>query len=96
MKLIFFRYLTRTFGLAYHHVKPDIILFLGDLMDEGSTAPPDEYLYAYERFMEIFSVAKYTKVNIPVCQFLYKAVQSLLLSLNKKERYLFSCKFRCF
>lgn len=55
------RYLTRTFGLVYNHVKPDIILYLGDLLDEGSTAPADEYEYAYQRFQDVFAIAKYTK-----------------------------------
>ncbi|CAC5361904.1 MPPE1 [Mytilus coruscus] len=55
------RYLTRTFGLAYNHVKPDIILFLGDLIDEGSTAVDEEYHYALQRFTDVFSAAQYTK-----------------------------------
>lgn len=60
------RYLTRTFGLVYQHVKPDIILFLGDLLDEGSSASSEEYHYAYQRFQDIFSVAGYTKkIYIP-------------------------------
>ncbi|XP_052068551.1 uncharacterized protein LOC127707834 isoform X2 [Mytilus californianus] len=60
------RYLTRTFGLVYHHVKPDIILFLGDLIDEGSTAVDEEYHYAYQRFIDVFSAAEYTKkIYIP-------------------------------
>jgi hypothetical protein len=44
-------YLTRTFGLVYQHVKPDTILFLGDLLDEGSSASTEEYHYAYQRFV---------------------------------------------
>lgn len=60
------RYLTRTFGLVYQHVQPDIILFLGDLMDEGSTATNEDYQYAYQRFQDVFSIAKYTKkIYIP-------------------------------
>ncbi|XP_076073428.1 metallophosphoesterase 1-like isoform X4 [Mytilus galloprovincialis] len=60
------RYLTRTFGLVYHHVKPDIILFLGDLIDEGSTASDEEFYYAYQRFNDVFSPAQYTKkIYIP-------------------------------
>ncbi|XP_046391754.1 metallophosphoesterase 1 homolog [Ischnura elegans] len=48
------RYLSKNFLLALNHVKPDIILFLGDLMDEGSRASADEYSRYKERFFSIY------------------------------------------
>ncbi|KAJ8318830.1 hypothetical protein KUTeg_003921 [Tegillarca granosa] len=55
------RYLSQTFGLAYSYCKPDVVIFLGDLMDEGSKATTLEYKYYYYRVQSIFSAAKYTK-----------------------------------
>ncbi|RZF35044.1 hypothetical protein LSTR_LSTR009636 [Laodelphax striatellus] len=50
------RYLFKTFSSAFHHVKPHLIIFLGDLMDEGSIASPDQYERYMERFAHIFSL----------------------------------------
>ncbi|XP_071442509.1 metallophosphoesterase 1 [Hetaerina americana] len=48
------RYLSKNFLLALNHVRPDIILFLGDLMDEGSRASAEEYSRYKERFFSIY------------------------------------------
>lgn len=48
-------YLRKTFSFAAAHTKPDIVIFLGDLMDEGSQASPNEYRDTYYRFLNIFS-----------------------------------------
>uniref|UniRef100_K1R919 Calcineurin-like phosphoesterase domain-containing protein n=1 Tax=Magallana gigas TaxID=29159 RepID=K1R919_MAGGI len=48
-------YLRKTFSFAAAHTKPDIVIFLGDLMDEGSQATPNEYRDTYYRFLNIFS-----------------------------------------
>ncbi|KAK6170039.1 hypothetical protein SNE40_018526 [Patella caerulea] len=56
------RYLSKTFQLAYSYSQPDIVVFLGDLMDEGSKASPDEYQSYFTRFNSIFHSAKNSKV----------------------------------
>ncbi|XP_054288846.1 uncharacterized protein LOC129004327 [Macrosteles quadrilineatus] len=48
------RYLKLSFALAKHHVKPNTIIFLGDLMDEGTAATNEEYQRYYDRFRDIF------------------------------------------
>lgn len=44
------RFLKRTFSYAMHHTRPDAVIFLGDLMDEGSIATADEYERYVKRF----------------------------------------------
>lgn len=39
---------------AFTFVKPDIVIFLGDLMDEGSTATESEYKEYVRRLFNIF------------------------------------------
>lgn len=51
------RYLTQTFSLAHAYANPDVVVFLGDLMDEGSKATKDEYMSYYFRFLKVFSAA---------------------------------------
>lgn len=56
------RYLFNTYGRALQHVNPDNIIFMGDLMDEGSLADQttfERYLY---RFCRIF----FLKNKIPL------------------------------
>lgn len=48
------RFLKISFRQAYDFVKPDVIIFLGDLMDEGSIATDQEYDHYIKRFFEIF------------------------------------------
>uniref|UniRef100_A0A146LYP1 Cell division control protein 1 n=1 Tax=Lygus hesperus TaxID=30085 RepID=A0A146LYP1_LYGHE len=50
------RFLSKTFKLALEHVEPSLVIFLGDLMDEGSIASPSEYLRYYQRFNKIFRI----------------------------------------
>ena len=45
------------------HTQPDVVVYLGDLMDEGSKATDEEYKTYFYRFLDIFSPAKNTKVN---------------------------------
>uniref|UniRef100_A0A182JET7 Calcineurin-like phosphoesterase domain-containing protein n=1 Tax=Anopheles atroparvus TaxID=41427 RepID=A0A182JET7_ANOAO len=49
------RHLKRTYKRAVQHATPNVICFLGDLMDEGSVA--DDVLFAdyFSRFVNIFS-----------------------------------------
>ena len=37
------------------HVKPDVVIFLGDLMNEGSVCSDEEYEIYKERFDSIFN-----------------------------------------
>ncbi|KAL3876746.1 hypothetical protein ACJMK2_034543 [Sinanodonta woodiana] len=55
------RYLSKTFSYAYNYVQPDIVIFLGDLFDEGSKAPIEEYEFTFKRFHAIFAAAKNVK-----------------------------------
>ncbi|CRL07996.1 CLUMA_CG020847, isoform A [Clunio marinus] len=48
------RHLKQTFHQAVVHVKPKVILFLGDLMDEGSIADDEKFQNYYKRFQNIF------------------------------------------
>lgn len=48
------RFLKVSYNHAYNFVKPDVTIFLGDLMDEGSTAMDSEYNKYVERFFNIF------------------------------------------
>ncbi|GFR99648.1 metallophosphoesterase 1 [Elysia marginata] len=60
------RYLRSSFSRAYQHARPDVIVFLGDLLDEGSKASKSEYLSYVERFNNIFYETKFCKrVIIP-------------------------------
>lgn len=54
---LFSRYLTRSFLLAVRHTKPDFIIFLGDLMNEGSASTEEEYQQFKERFNKIFDTS---------------------------------------
>lgn len=58
-----FRYISRSFSMAHLHTSPDVVLFLGDLMDEGSTSTDEEYEITYKRFQEVFIDAVNTKVS---------------------------------
>lgn len=77
-----FRYLSQTFGLAFSYCKPDVVIFLGDLMDEGSKATPLEYKYYYYRIQSIFSAAKYTKVSICKEKVVFVKTKGSILNKN--------------
>lgn len=48
------RYLRKTFGHAVEHAEPNVICFMGDLMDEGSVATASEYVRYLDRFRDIY------------------------------------------
>ncbi|XP_067672644.1 metallophosphoesterase 1 homolog [Haliotis asinina] len=54
-------FLSRTFSVAFSYVQPDVVVFLGDLMDEGSRATPAEYEIYMGRLESIFYSAKHVK-----------------------------------
>ncbi|CAL1547258.1 unnamed protein product [Lymnaea stagnalis] len=57
-------YLRKTFSRIYHHTLPDVIVFLGDIMDEGSKATDYEYESYVQRFDSIFYEKKYAKTIV--------------------------------
>nr|XP_006816823.1 PREDICTED: uncharacterized protein C630.12-like [Saccoglossus kowalevskii] len=58
-------YLRRTFQLAIHFFEPDIVVFLGDLVDEGSIATKQQYSSYQKRFFDnIFVIPKYLNVKM--------------------------------
>lgn len=60
------RYLRKTFSYAYSYSQPDVIVFLGDLFDEGSKATKLEYSETLDRFRRIFRETEYIKtIYIP-------------------------------
>jgi metallophosphoesterase superfamily enzyme len=58
-----FRYLYKTFQKAFAHVDPHVVVFLGDVMDEGSIATRDEYRRYMERFYDVFHVGSSAMVS---------------------------------
>lgn len=56
------RYMRKTFSLAYSYVEPDLVIFLGDLFDEGSKATTDEYETYISRFQSIFYPSHASKI----------------------------------
>ncbi|KAK7498476.1 hypothetical protein BaRGS_00010136 [Batillaria attramentaria] len=56
------RFLRKTFSLAYSYARPDVVVFLGDLMDEGSKATRSEYESYLSRFHSIFYPIRDSKV----------------------------------
>ena len=48
------RYLAKTYAYAVQHVRPDVVVFLGDLLDEGSRADQDEFSSYVRRFNAVF------------------------------------------
>ncbi|KAK0043453.1 cell division control protein 1 [Biomphalaria pfeifferi] len=57
-------FLRKTFSRVYEHTRPDVIIFLGDIMDEGSKATDAEYQSYVERFDSIFYEKVYTKTIV--------------------------------
>ena len=52
------RYLSKTFSWAMHAYNPQVVVFLGDLIDEGNEADKDDYLDYVTRFKNIYSLKK--------------------------------------
>lgn len=60
------RYLRSGFQEAFNYVRPDVVLFLGDLLDEGSVATEEEFATYMSRFQSVFQVpSTIQKVFIP-------------------------------
>ncbi|CAD7088986.1 unnamed protein product [Hermetia illucens] len=60
------RYVRMTYKRALKFAKPDIVCFLGDLLDEGSVATNDQFKNYVDRFNSIFHIDDNIKfVHIP-------------------------------
>lgn len=57
------RYLQKTFERAISFTQPHIIVFLGDLLDEGNVATSQEYKQYVRRFKNIYRSKKLTNVR---------------------------------
>jgi hypothetical protein len=55
-------YLKKSYRKVYNFVKPDVVIFLGDLMDEGSTATDAEFKRYRGRFFNIYPKSSSSKV----------------------------------
>lgn len=52
------RHLRQSFQQAFRHAKPNAVLFLGDLMDEGSIADDAKFIKYFKRFKKIFDISR--------------------------------------
>lgn len=64
------RYLSKTFSWAMYAYDPGVVIFLGDLIDEGSEADKDDYLDYVSRFRNIYSLHSETRYGLQ-CQKLH-------------------------
>ncbi|XP_070384418.1 uncharacterized protein [Dermacentor albipictus] len=55
------RYISKTFALANDYFKPHVVIFLGDLSDEGELATDDDFRSYVERFFDIFTHIDYSQ-----------------------------------
>ncbi|KAK9878403.1 hypothetical protein WA026_021710 [Henosepilachna vigintioctopunctata] len=58
-------YIQKTYIHAFNFVKPNITIFLGDLMDEGSTTTNEKYNEYLKRLNNIFPQSESTKIWLP-------------------------------
>lgn len=78
-------YLRKTFSRVYEHTQPDVIIFLGDIMDEGSKATDLEYESYFNRFNNIFYEKKHTKVcSTVVCSWLLVNYYTFTIKHNRQ------------
>lgn len=62
------RYIKRTFTRAFNYVKPDVTVFLGDLMDQAYMASHSEYVSYINRLQNIFELSRLSRQNkIVIC-----------------------------
>ncbi|XP_033150903.1 metallophosphoesterase 1 [Drosophila busckii] len=60
------RYLQKSFERALSFTQPHIIVFLGDLLDEGNIATAQEYKQYVKRFKRIYQSKKYNnRIHVP-------------------------------
>lgn len=71
------RYLFNTYGRALQHVNPDNVIFMGDLMDEGSIAEKNTFERYLHRFSKIFflkNTIPLASKNVSYCFIIYKVI----------------------
>ena len=56
------RFLRVGFSRAMAHVQPDVVIYLGDLFDEGSTGSESDFESYIARFQKVFAVPSHVKV----------------------------------
>lgn len=54
----------KTYSRAFSFVQPNVVIFLGDLMDEGSTASEAEYKRYVRRLFNIFLVGPSAEAKV--------------------------------
>lgn len=60
------RHISKNYRQAFSHVKPDTVIFLGDLTDEASVAKDAQFQRYFKRFMQIFpKVADVQMIYLP-------------------------------
>ena len=59
--------------MAVKHISPDVILFLGDLLDKGSQTVGEEYLSYTKRFDWVFQTGSFN----PLVRLLYSFIYSI-------------------
>ena len=62
------RFLRSSFILANAYVRPDAIIYLGDLFDEGLKASAQQYERYYQRFESAFQLDKMARLKPPTKQ----------------------------
>lgn len=58
------RYLLKTFNYAFSYTEPDIVIFLGDVMDEGHISSDRQFQADLNRFQSIFRISQDLNVLI--------------------------------
>lgn len=58
------RYLSVTYQHIFNFVQPDVVIFLGDLFDEGSIATELDFKDYVERLLEIFSIKQNSNIQV--------------------------------
>ncbi|XP_054716182.1 metallophosphoesterase 1-like isoform X2 [Uloborus diversus] len=58
------RYIAKTFGLAHQYLNPDLVIFLGDNLDEGEIASDEEFHEYFQRFRKVFQDTNFDKAII--------------------------------
>ena len=76
--LVYYRFLSKGYRRALEHTQPDVVVFLGDLLDEGSSASDQEYdLYA-SRFHSIFKAPDHVQVSVNAELYIVTSLPSFL------------------
>lgn len=58
----------KTYLYAFDFVKPDVVIFLGDLMDEAHIANDQEFYEYVRRIFKIFLKDQKHSENVRVCE----------------------------